>query len=143
MKILYLLVGCTMIFLQLASTPAAFAKLYTWIDKNGRTQRTYYPPPAEYVQEDTPTQNDTSLHSNTTSQKVELYVTSWCPYCKKAIEFFRSKGISVEIYDIEKDEEAAARKNRLDQESGVPFAVVNGIYIHGYDPDSYSRALED
>ena len=30
--------------------------------------------------------------------KVELYTTSWCPYCKKARDFFRSRGISFTEY---------------------------------------------
>ena len=34
---------------------------------------------------------------------VELYITSWCPYCKKAIEYFESRGIKYKAYDIEKD----------------------------------------
>jgi hypothetical protein len=30
--------------------------------------------------------------------QVELYVTSWCPYCKQAENFFRSQGIPFIAY---------------------------------------------
>ncbi|NTU42317.1 MAG: hypothetical protein HGA78_04545 [Nitrospirales bacterium] len=74
--------------------------------------------------------------------KVELYITSWCPYCKKAMDFFQSRGIPVTVYDIEKDSAAAARKNQLDSRRGVPFAVINGQQIHGYSEVFYQRALD-
>jgi glutaredoxin len=74
--------------------------------------------------------------------QVELYVTSWCPYCRKAIDFFRSKGIYYTVYDIERDENAARRKKELDPRNGVPFAVVNGVKIHGFSPEAYQKALD-
>ncbi len=73
--------------------------------------------------------------------KVELYITSWCPYSKKAVNFFQSRGIPFVSYDIEKDESAARRKNQLDSKSGVPFAIVNGQKIHGYSEQAYQSAI--
>ena len=73
--------------------------------------------------------------------KVELYITTWCPYCQKAMKFFESRGISFTAYDIEKDQDAARRKNQLDSRRGVPFALINGIPIHGYSEQAYLRAL--
>ena len=72
---------------------------------------------------------------------VELYVTSWCPYCKKASDFFRSRRIPFTEYDIEKDKSAARRKKRLTRETGVPFAVINGKAIQGFKRAAYERAL--
>jgi len=118
-------------------TPQTFCKLYTWKDKSGKIMRTYYPPPADRVQ----SKSSSSSKQSIKSQKVELYVTSWCPYCKNAKDFFYSKGIPVTVYDIEKDKKAAARKKKLDTRSGVPFGVVNGVKIHGYSPEQYTEAL--
>ncbi|MBU0730310.1 MAG: hypothetical protein KKE17_02955 [Proteobacteria bacterium] len=77
--------------------------------------------------------------------KVEIYVTSWCPYCKKATNYFESKGIPYVAYDIEKDPEAAARKAKLDTRGGVPFVVIRGRntthYIHGYSVEQFEYAL--
>ena len=72
---------------------------------------------------------------------VELYTTSWCPYSKDARNFFRSRGISFSEYDIEKDEEAARRKNDLDGGRGVPFVVICDQKIRGFSTLAYERAL--
>jgi glutaredoxin len=74
--------------------------------------------------------------------QVELYVTSWCPYCKQAEEFFRSQGIPFTSYDIEKDSAAARRKEELDSRGGVPLAIINGQKIHGYSAEAYREALK-
>lgn len=74
--------------------------------------------------------------------QVELYVTSWCPYCKKAEDFFRAQGIPFTAYDVEKDSAAARRKDELDSRRGVPLAIINGQKIHGYSEDAYREALK-
>jgi len=79
----------------------------------------------------------------TVTPKVELYITSWCPWCKKAAEFFRSRGIPFTEYDVEKDRAAAQRQKELaGGNSGVPFAIVNGQRIQGYSPEEYEKALQ-
>jgi len=74
--------------------------------------------------------------------QVELYVTSWCPYCHQAENFFRSQGIPFIAYDIEKDSAAARRKEELDSSKGVPLAIINGQKIHGYSESAYREALK-
>jgi glutaredoxin len=86
--------------------------------------------------------NDQATTRETSREaEVELYVTSWCPYCKKASDFFRSRGIPFTAYDIEKDKSAARRKKRLTKETGVPFAIINGKAIQGFKRAAYERAL--
>ena len=88
--------------------------------------------------------NDQATTMETPSEpEVELYVTSWCPYCKKASDFFRSRGIPFTEYDIGKDKRAARRHKSLTKESGVPFAIINGKAIHGYKKTAYERALRE
>lgn len=72
---------------------------------------------------------------------VELFGVSWCPWCRKAREFFQSRGVPYTYYDIEKDPVAAARKKELGSSKGVPFALVNGVRIQGYSPQGYTSAL--
>lgn len=74
--------------------------------------------------------------------QVELYVTSWCPYCKKAENFFRTQGIPFTSYDIEKDSAAARRKEELDRSGGVPLVIINGQKIHGFSENAYREALQ-
>lgn len=80
--------------------------------------------------------------SKAATAHVDLYVTSWCPYCKKAILFLRSHNIPFNEYDIEQDFDAADRKEKLARDyKGVPLAVINGIVIRGFSEASYRQAL--
>jgi len=75
--------------------------------------------------------------------KVEIFGTSWCPYCRKATKFFQDRGLTIVEYDIERDHQAAAVKNRLDRQRGVPFILINRKYaIHGYSPEGYEMILK-
>ena len=74
---------------------------------------------------------------------VEIYSTSWCGYCKKAEQFFRSKGVKFTVYDIEKDENAARRMMALTSRKAVPFVVINGRGIQGYSEEAYQAALQN
>ena len=155
----------------LCLSDTATAKIYKWIDEKGQTHYSDNPPPniksAENMKE-IPTYNirpqssinyddetrdsggrssGEAINQEESQQRrmheVELFVTSWCKYCKKARRFFKSRGIPVTEYDIEKDSEAALRKKKLDSRRGVPFAVINGHRIHGYLPSAYEKALQD
>ena len=74
---------------------------------------------------------------------VEIYETSWCGYCKKAKNFFRSRGIKFKTYDIEKDNAAARRMMALTRRRAVPFVVINGQQIQGYSEQAYEQALRN
>ncbi len=139
-----LLVLCCFTFIsQVFITPASYAKMYTWTDRTGKVRRTYYPPPANQVQKKKTSRRSVARQQTVGRNKVELYTTSWCPYCKKAINFFKKRGIAMTIYNIETDKNAAARKKKLDARGrGVPFAVVNGQKIHGFSAGAYAAALK-
>ena len=74
--------------------------------------------------------------------KVELFVTSWCGYCKKAEAYLRKKEIPYTAYDIEKDLQAARRKDSLTSRQGVPFALIGNQKLTGFSEMSYDRALQ-
>lgn len=136
------------------------AEFYKWEDENGNVNITDYPPPVKSAKNikvhESETKPDNVSPSSENNQKqsgnakaeteksnqVILYMTSWCPYCKMAANFFRSRNINFTEYDIEKDRAAAERKKQLDSKGGVPFAIINGQQIHGYSPDAYERALQ-
>lgn len=144
----------------LAVSGSSTAKIYKYIDENGVTHFQDHPP--ENVGPDTevkelpeyksrnpdmklPRKNDEKTTGKTdySNAQVELYVTNWCKYCKKARNYFRSRGIPFTEYDIEKDMAAARRKDNLSPHKGVPFAVVNGRKIYGYSPEAYESALKN
>ncbi|MDF1555268.1 MAG: glutaredoxin family protein [Deferrisomatales bacterium] len=73
--------------------------------------------------------------------QVEVYTTSWCPYCRKAKEFFVSRGVPFTEYDVEADPAAAREKDRLAPGAGIPVAVIDGRVIQGFSAARYERAL--
>jgi len=146
-------------------TGLAQADFYKWEDEEGNIHITDYPPPTKSVKKlkvhETESNADRSVPASPQktaepsrpsgrqqgtrpqkAQEVILYTTSWCPYCKKAKDFFSSRNIHFTEYDIEKDPEAARRKKTLDPGRGVPFAIVNGQSISGYSPAEYEAALK-
>jgi glutaredoxin len=74
---------------------------------------------------------------------VEIYETEWCGYCKKAKNFFRSRGIAFTTYDIDKDPRAARRMRSMTKRQAVPFVVINGKGIQGYSEQAYLQALKN
>lgn len=74
------------------------------------------------------------------ASKVDVYVTSWCPYCRKMTEFLKQNGIAYTAYDIEKDK-VAAKKYRSLGVQGVPVTVIGKKVIGGYNPDGVKAAL--
>jgi glutaredoxin len=69
------------------------------------------------------------------SPDVEVFMTSWCGYCKKMIAFLREKGIPFTAHDIEDDKDAARTYRELGG-SGVPVVRVGSHVVHGYNPDA-------
>jgi glutaredoxin len=140
----------------------ATAEMYRWVDENGETQITDSPPPNIKSRGEIKIYRDIPQDSHNTepalnarrqepnsaietkkNPEVILYGTSWCPYCVKARDFFRSRGIDFTDYDIEKDKEAATRKRQLDKKGGVPFVIINGRSISGFSASAYERALQE
>lgn len=75
--------------------------------------------------------------------QVVMYMTDWCPYCKKAGKYIRSLGVHLTEYNIEKDQN---RKNEMKSLSGgsgmVPLIDIEGVIIRGYVPEEIKAAVE-
>lgn len=72
--------------------------------------------------------------------KVEVYTTSYCPYCTRAKSLLKSKGVAFEEIDVSGDD--ALREKMIEMSGGrrtVPEIFINGKIIGGYDE---LRALE-
>ena len=73
--------------------------------------------------------------------KVEVYTTSYCPYCVRAKSLLSRKGVAFEEIDVTDDE--ALRTKMIEMSGGrrtVPEIFINGKIIGGYDD---LKALED
>jgi mycoredoxin len=73
---------------------------------------------------------------------VILYQTSWCPYCTKAREYLMGTGVSLVIYDIERDPERRREMMAKSGSPGVPVVDVEGIVIRGFSPEAMLKAIE-
>ncbi len=137
------------LLIALTFTLPAQAEIYKWTDAKGKSHFSGSKPanPASIEnrnaleaksQQPTPADNE---NPGVTPQ-VDLYVTSWCPYCKKAIAFLHKNNIAFNAHDIEQDINAATRKKELDPGySGIPLAVINGATIRGFSEGTYQQAL--
>jgi glutaredoxin-like YruB-family protein len=75
--------------------------------------------------------------------KVVMYMTSWCPYCKKAKDYINSQGVSLIEYDIERDRNAEDEMvKKTGGSHGVPVVDVEGIIIRGYSAEAISSAIK-
>jgi glutaredoxin-like YruB-family protein len=73
---------------------------------------------------------------------VEMYVTSWCGYCKQAQSYLKSKGVPFVTYDIEKDSSAKQRHKELGGH-GVPLIVIGSNKMNGFSPESMDYYLNN
>ncbi len=89
-----------------------------------------------------PTPDIVQLQNERFTGTVELYVTSWCGYCKKALNYVKSKGISYVAYDIEKDSAAHKRYQELGGH-GVPLIIVGKQRMSGYSQETLENYLNN
>lgn len=65
--------------------------------------------------------------------KIKIYTTPSCAYCKMAKEYFKSKGLEWEEYDVSVD--IAKQKEMIDMtgQFGVPVIDIDGKIVLGFD----------
>ncbi len=65
--------------------------------------------------------------------KVQVYATGWCPYCARALQLLKSKGVEIEEIDVDARpgarEEMMARSGRRT----VPQIFINQTHVGGCD----------
>ncbi len=152
-----------LLLIILSAAAPALADMYKWVDKDGvvhfsdtppkseKKVETYEtstykePPPKPIASESeaapSPTPEKKAASEPVRNDKVEIFTTSWCRYCKQAIAFLQANRIDYQQYDIEKDPQAAQRMRSLGGTGGVPFAIINGNKMYGYSAEGYKKAL--
>jgi glutaredoxin len=73
--------------------------------------------------------------NNRNCPTVEIFVTSWCGYCKMMEKALDKKGVAYTTFDIEKNDRAAKIYRDLGGR-GVPLVRVGSKVVYGYDPDT-------
>ncbi|OGN30690.1 MAG: NrdH-redoxin [Candidatus Yanofskybacteria bacterium RIFCSPLOWO2_02_FULL_43_10b] len=76
------------------------------------------------------------------NQKIQIYTTPACPYCHMAKEYFKSKNLPYEEYDVLKD---LQRRQEMVQESGqmgVPVIKIGGQVVIGFNKGKINELLD-
>lgn len=146
----------------------AGAEMYQWVDENGvvtfkdslppaskkrrkvkvYTDSDFAPAPPHQAVPATRSDKSTAKPSSqpSTPKKerftgtVEMYVTDWCGYCKKAQNYMNSRGIPYVAYDIEKDSAARQRHKELGGR-GVPLIIIGSNRMSGFSAESLEYYL--
>ncbi|MFW5885430.1 MAG: FAD-dependent oxidoreductase [Halanaerobium sp.] len=64
--------------------------------------------------------------------KIEVYSKDWCPYCKKAKAFLKSKGLKFTEIDINEGDNYEVMQERTGNKT-VPQIIINDQSLGGYD----------
>jgi glutaredoxin len=129
--------------------PASMAgTIYKWKDANGRVHIGDQPPDPSRAQQISVRVNTYQSSAvagqenvlKAAGEKVVIYTTSRCGYCKKAKAWFNSKAIPYTEYDVEN-----TNKGRRDYKKlagrGVPIILVGDQRLNGFSKGRLGAAL--
>lgn len=72
---------------------------------------------------------------------IKIYTTPSCAFCKMAKEYFKSKGLSYEEYDVSKDIPRQKEMIEKTGQFGVPVLDINGKIVIGFDRPKINQLL--
>lgn len=139
--------------LLLAINFSVQADVYKWVDESGRVHYGDKPSKREKANAEKIDAKISSYSSVTYSlgegraennkppksnQRVIMYSTAWCGYCKKARKYFKAKGIRFVEYDIEKNARAKQDYDALGGR-GVPVILVGKQRMNGFSETGFDR----
>ena len=74
--------------------------------------------------------------------RIEIFVTSWCPYCKKLEQFLKDHRINYIRHDIESDKRAKATLATFGG-GGVPLTLIDSKrVIRGFDKVQFCQEIK-
>jgi len=65
--------------------------------------------------------------------KVQMYATSWCPYCERARRLLREKHVDFEEIDVEERPEAHEEMTARSGRQTVPQIFIGDRHVGGSD----------
>ncbi|MEN8173279.1 MAG: glutaredoxin domain-containing protein [Chloroflexota bacterium] len=74
-------------------------------------------------------------------QRVIMFSTPSCSYCKTAKQYFRQQGIRFKNVDVSRDPSAARDMVRRSGQQGVPQILVGNKIVVGFDRPKIDRLL--
>jgi glutaredoxin len=136
--------------LLVAATPASAAKLYKWVDSNGKVHYTDQPPPADAKTQERKKFGDKaidatlpySLQQAMKNFPVTLYSSDCGDTCTKASAYLDRRGVPF----ADKNARDAAIADELKALTGgkleIPVLKIGGQLIRGYSEASWKTALD-
>ena len=85
---------------------------------------------------------NTSAHFANVDEKVIIYSTQWCPYCKRAKEYLVSNNISFFERDIESGDKIINQLYGSIGSEGIPKIVIGDKIINGFNTAVLRQELE-
>jgi len=73
--------------------------------------------------------------------KVILFSSSSCPWCSRAKNYLRQKGIRVKEIKVDRDPDAAKDVVRMTGQMGVPVLLIGRAKVVGFDKAKIDRLL--
>ncbi len=74
-------------------------------------------------------------------QRVILFTTPTCTYCKKTKRYLRERGIPFKDVDVSKDQKAARDMVRRSGQQGVPQILIGNQVVVGFDRPKIDKLL--
>ena len=73
--------------------------------------------------------------------KVIIYSTPTCVYCRMAKDFFKKNNVEYVEHDVAQDEKARAEMMDKSHQLGVPVIDINGEIFVGFNRSAIASAL--
>ena len=74
-------------------------------------------------------------------QRVILFTTPTCTYCKKTKRHLRERGVPFKDVDVSKDQRAARDMVRRSGQQGVPQILIGNQVVVGFDRPKIDKLL--
>lgn len=74
-------------------------------------------------------------------KSVIVYSTPTCPYCVKAKDYLREKGVEYTDIDVSQDRAAAMEMIEKSGQMGVPVIDIGGEIVVGFQPKVFDQLL--
>lgn len=72
---------------------------------------------------------------------VRIYTTPTCPWCRKAKEYLKEKGIQFTDFNMAEDREKLQEMVQLTGQRGVPVIIIGDEVIVGFSQAKIDQAL--
>jgi len=126
----------------------ANADFYTWEDESGVSHITDYPPPPDLkkqkvkVFDESKKTDPKAAASKEKKSDIVLFTKNDCPDCDKARNFLNSRSLDFTEYNLDEDKTAVEKRKAIDDNTDVPFAVINRNQVYGFTEAGYDRVLK-